>query len=104
MPQFRMLLVEELIESDSGEFRINAATEEDAARVLIDAHDAARARDSSVIRLADGQTRRIEPDNIVRNRVFCVLLDDSGAEIREVDPASRRADSNIVPDVEGAPP
>ena len=56
MPQFRMLLVEELIESDSGEFRIDAATEEDAARVLIDAHDAARARDSSVIRLADGQT------------------------------------------------
>lgn len=85
MPKFRMLLVEELVESDCAEFTVDAATPEAASAILVDAHTRARDSCSSWVSLPDGQRKRIEPDNVVRSRVFCVLLDDSGDEVREID-------------------
>ncbi|OAI28171.1 hypothetical protein A1351_12215 [Methylosinus sp. R-45379] len=92
MPTYRILLVEELVESDCAEFRVAAPTTRDAANVLVDAHARAREKSSNWVSLPDGQSARIEPDNIVRTRVYCVLLDDNGDEVEEIDletPASR---------------
>jgi len=81
-----MRLVEQMIEEDSGDFTLDAPTPERAAAVLLAAHDRARERGSNHVRLADGQSCRIEPDDVVRTRAFCVLLDESGQELREVEP------------------
>jgi hypothetical protein len=86
MPAIRMLLVEELVETDSGEFIVNAPTPREAARILVRAHEAARDRDSNIVELPDGQRCRIEPNNIVKARAFCVLLDEAGNEQYEIDP------------------
>jgi hypothetical protein len=88
MPTFRMLLVEELVESDSGEFSVDAQTPQDAAALLIEAHNRARDQCTSWVTLPDGQKRHIEPENVVRTRVFCVLLDDKGEEVAEIDSSS----------------
>ncbi len=85
MPKFRMLLVEELVESDCAEFSVEAPTPEAASAILVDAHARARDSCSSWVSLPDGQRKHIEPENIVRSRVFCVLLDDNGDEVREID-------------------
>ncbi|MEK8121608.1 hypothetical protein WOB59_00360 [Methylocystis sp. IM4] len=79
-----MLLVEELVESDCAEFTVDAATPEAASAILVDAHARAREGCSSWVSLPDGQRKHIEPDNVVRSRVFCVLLDDNGDEVREI--------------------
>jgi hypothetical protein len=84
--RYALRLVEQVIEEDSGDFAVDAPTPERAAAVLLAAHDRARARGSNLVRLPDGQARRIEPDNVVRTRVFCVLLDESGQELHEVEP------------------
>lgn len=86
MPKFRMLLVEEIVECDCAEFDVEASSPEAAAAILTEAHDRAREDCSSWVSLPDGQRRHIEPDNIVRTRVFCVLLDEQGNEVREIDP------------------
>lgn len=102
MPKYRMLLVEELVESDSAEFSVDADTPETASAILIDAHARARDRDSNTVSLPDGQAHRIEPDNVVRSRVFCVPLDDEGNEVREISddfPAGPAEE----PTTEGAP-
>ena len=85
MSKYRMLLVEELVESDSGEFIVEAASPEVAAAILITAH-AARDDDSNIVRLPDGQECEIDPNGIIESRVFCVLLDDTGKELHEVEP------------------
>lgn len=33
----------------------------------------------------DGQARTIDPADVVSNRVFCILLNDAGEEVREVE-------------------
>lgn len=86
MTRHRMRLVEQLIEEDSGDFTVAAPTPEHAAAVLLAAHDQARERGSNRVRLPDGQSCRIEPDNVVRTRTFCLLLDEGGQEVREVEP------------------
>ncbi|MGB5083341.1 MAG: hypothetical protein WBO09_01775 [Methylocystis silviterrae] len=100
MPKYRILLVEELVESDCAEFDVTASTPEAAAAILIGAHDQAREDCSSWVSLPDGQRRHIEPDNVVRTRVFCVLLDEEGNEVREIDPNNSEApspsDANIA--------
>jgi hypothetical protein len=89
MPYYRMLVVEELIETNSGEFSVEAPTPAAAASILIAAHDAARGNDTDILRLPDGQTGPLFPGDVICNRVFCVLLDDTGAEVCEVAPDSR---------------
>lgn len=85
MPKFRMLLVERQVLGDSGEFYVEAKTAEEAAQILIDARDKARDNDSNEVELSDGQMRYIEPNDILESRVFCVLLNDRGEKIKEVD-------------------
>lgn len=81
-----MRLVEQLLQEGSGDFLVGAATPALAAGLLLKAHDAARERASSFVTLADGQSCRIEPNSVVENRTFCILLDEAGQEIREVEP------------------
>ena len=81
-----MRLVERLIEEDSGDFLVEAPTPALAAAILLAAHDRAREQCSNLVRLPDGQRRRIEPTNVVENSVFCMLLDEAGQEVKEIDP------------------
>ena len=85
MTRFRIRLVEHLVEEDSGDFTVEAPTPKLAAGVLLAAHDAARDRCEDLVVLPDGQAQTIEPTDVVRNRVFCMLLDDAGEELREVE-------------------
>jgi hypothetical protein len=85
MPTYRILLVEEQVESDCAEFRVTASTPRDGANILVDAHARAREKSSNWVSLPDGQSARIEPDNLVRTHVYCVLLDDDGNEVEEID-------------------
>ena len=86
MTRHRMRLVERLIEEDSGDFLVDAPTPALAAGILLAAHDRAREQDSNLVTLPDGQRRRIEPTNVVENITFCMLLDETGREIKEIDP------------------
>lgn len=104
MPNYRMLLIEELVISDSGEFTVDAESPAHAAALLIQAHDAARDEDSDIVRLPDGQERRIEPDDVVRSRVFCVLLNESGEEVGEVEPDSSGATEDATIEDHGGNP
>jgi hypothetical protein len=86
-----MLLFEEMIESDSGEFTVTADTPELAAAILFNAHDRSREECTSWVRLPDGQKQHIEPDNVIKTRVFCVLLNEAGEEVTEVEPDFSKA-------------
>ena len=87
MTRFRMRLVERLIEEDSGDFTVEAATPALAAGILLRAHDAARDECEDLVVLPDGQSCRIEPTDVVANQVFCMLLDEAGQEIgTEIEP------------------
>ncbi len=86
LTRFRMPLIEQLIEEDSGEFCVEAPTAGAAAAILHQAHDRARDADSDVVTLPDGQARSIDPTNVIKNRVFCILLDADGNEIGEIAP------------------
>ena len=86
MTRHRMRLVEQVIEEGSGDFTVDAPTPEQAAAVLLAAHDRARERASNQVTLPNGQSCRIEPDTVVETCTFCLLLDDSGQEVREVEP------------------
>ncbi len=82
-----MRLVEQLIEEDSGDFTVEADTPALAAAILLQAHDAAREADRNLVTLPDGQSCNIEPDDVVGNRVFCILLNEAADEIGgEIEP------------------
>lgn len=82
-----MRLVEQLVEEDSGDFTVEADTSAQAAGILLQAHDAARDADRNLVVLPDGQARNIEPDDVVGNLVFCILLNEAGDEIGgEIEP------------------
>ena len=89
-----MRLVEQLIEEDSGDFLVEAPTPELAAGILLQAHQVARAQDSNLVTLADGQCRHINPTHAARNETFCLLMDDNGEEIEEVHPEWQSAPDN----------
>jgi hypothetical protein len=105
MPTYRILLVEEQVESDCAEFKVAASTARDGAKILVGAHARAREKSSNWVSLPDGQSARIEPDNLVRTRVYCVLLDDDGNEVEEIDlntPASpAQSPSETTPEEDG---
>ena len=86
MTRHRMRLVERLVEEDSGDFLVEAPTPALAAGILLAAHNRAREQCSDLVRLPDGQRRRIEPTDVVENRTFCLLLDEAGQEVKEIDP------------------
>jgi len=91
MTHYRIRLVEQSILEGSGDFTIKADTPALAAAVLLRAHDAARAACHDLVVLADGQSRRIEPREVIDNNVFCIRLDEAGDEIGgEIKPDDRR--------------
>ena len=79
--RFRIRLVEQLIEGGSGDFTVEADTPEQAATLLLRAHDAAREDCRDLVTLPDGQAQHIEPRDVIGNRVFCIRLDNAGNEI-----------------------
>ena len=90
-----MRLVERLVEEDSGDFIVEAPTPALAAGILLAAHDRAREQCSNVVTLPDGLaetqsvcrwSRRIEPTDVIENSTFCMLLDEAGQEVKEIDP------------------
>jgi len=81
MTRYRIRLVEQSILEGSGDFTVDADTPELAAAILLKAHEAARDACSNLVVLADGQSRRIEPREVVENNVFCIRLDETGDEI-----------------------
>lgn len=93
MTQHRMRLVEQSILEGSGDFTVDADTPELAAAILLKAHEAARDACSNLVVLADGQSRHIEPREVIDNKLFCIRLDETGDEIG----------GEIKPD-DGAPP
>jgi len=97
MPKYRILLVEELVLSDSGEFQVEAPTPEIAAAILIKAHEDARDADSNTVALPDGQEHEIEPENVVRGRVFCILVNDKGEDGDELTPDFDPAPQDAAP-------
>ncbi len=93
MTRYRIRLVEQSILEGSGNFTVDADTPELAATVLLKAHEAARDACSNLVVLADGQSRRIDPREVIDNNLFCIQLDETGDEIG----------GEIKPD-DGAPP
>lgn len=85
MAKHRILLVEELVLSDSAEFTVDAETPGEAASQLIRARHAGLDEDCDDVRLSDGQSGEIKPQNVVRSRLFCMLLDDAGNQIDEIE-------------------
>lgn len=81
MTRYRIRLVEQSILEGSGDFTVDSDTPELAAAVLLNAHEAARAACRDLVVLADGQSRRIEPREVIDNNVFCIQLDEAGDEI-----------------------
>jgi len=81
MTRYRLRLVEQSILEDSGDFTVEAGTPELAAAVLLRAHGAAREACRDLVVLPDGQSRRIEPREVVDSNVFCIRLDDAGDEV-----------------------
>ena len=81
-----MRLVERLVSEDSGDFIVEAPTPALAAGILMAAHDRAREQCSNLVALQPGQRRRIEPTSVVENSTFCMLLDEAGQEVKEIDP------------------
>jgi len=91
MTHCRIRLVEQSILEGSGDFTVDADTPELAAAVLLRAHDVAREACRDLVVLPDGQSRRIEPREVVDNKVFCIRLDEAGDEIGgEIKPDDRR--------------
>ncbi len=81
MTRYRIRLVEQSILEGSGDFTVEADTPALAATVLLRAHDAAREAYRDLVVLPDGQSRRIEPREVVDNNVFCLRLDNVGDEV-----------------------
>lgn len=87
MARYQIRLVEQSILEGSGDFAVEADTPERAATLLLQAHNAAREDCRDLAVLPDGQDRRIEPREVVDNRVFCVRLDEAGSEVGgEIEP------------------
>ena len=91
MTRYRIRLVEQSILEGSGDFTVEADTPALAATVLLRAHDAAREAYRDLVVLPDGQSRRIEPREVIDNKVFCIRLDEAGDEIGgEIEPDDGR--------------
>ena len=95
MTRHRVRLVERVVQEDSGDFLVEAATPALAAGILLAAHAKAREQCSSVVTLPDGlaETQSVcrwrcctEPTNVVENVTFCLLMSEEGEEIEEIDP------------------
>ena len=81
---FNIRLVERTTHEGSADFSVDAESATAAATIVAEAHAATQADGSNMVTLPDGQTQVVEAEKVVgRNRAF-LLLDDTGAEIREI--------------------
>ena len=96
MPKHRILLVEELVLSDSAEFIVDAETPGVAASQLIRARCDGLDQDRDLVQLPDGQVAEIRPQDVARCRLFCVLL-DAGNQIAEIEPAEPKLVATRAP-------
>lgn len=109
MTRYRIRLVEQSILEGSGDFTVEADTPELAAAVLLQAHEAARKECRDLVVLADGLaetrsvcrwSRRIEPREVIDNKLFCIRLDEAGDEIEPDDgppPIDTRTQDSACP-------
>ena len=97
MPKHRILLVEELVLSDSAEFIVDAETPGAATSRLIRARCDGLDQDSDLVQLPDGQIGEIKPQDVARCRLFCVMLDDAGNQIAEIEPAEPKLVARKAP-------
>ncbi|MDT8278727.1 hypothetical protein RQ734_21965 [Roseomonas mucosa] len=91
MAKYSIRLVQRTTEQGSGDFVVDAASPEGAAAVLSDAYKAARAEDSSIVKLPDGQSQVIERSEVLGREVSFVLLDEHGEEVRTLTPPNGHA-------------
>ena len=84
MAMFSIRLVQQITEQGSGDFNIEAGSAEAAAAILLTAYKVARAEDSSIVKLLDGQMQVLERSEVLGRSVSFVLLDENGAEVRPV--------------------
>lgn len=84
MATFSIRLVQKITEQGSGDFTIEAGSAEAAAAILLKAYKAARAEDSSIVKLQDGQVQVLEREEVLDRSVSFVLLDNEGIEVRPV--------------------
>lgn len=90
MATFSIRLVQQITEQGSGDFVIEASNAEAAAGILLTAYKAARAKDSSLVKLLDGQVQLIEREEVLSRSVSFKLLDENGGEVRLVTAADSR--------------
>jgi hypothetical protein len=81
---FNIRLIERTTLEGSADFRVDAESVTAAAAIVASAHSAAQAGGTNMVTLPDGQTQVVEAEKVVdRNRTL-LLLDDTGAEVREI--------------------
>ena len=69
MATFSIRLVQQITEQGSGDFTIEAASAEAAAGILLTAYRTARAEDSNLVKLLDGQAQLIEREEVLGRNV-----------------------------------
>ena len=84
MPIFTIRLVERITEQGSADFKMQAATAADAARLVADAHDLCLERGTGLVTLPDGQAEFIETETVIARSRSLLLLDDQGREVMEI--------------------
>ena len=85
---FRSRLREITSASGCVDFYVTAETPEEAAQILSTAYEAARASNTSVVTLPDGQVGIIDPESPEVVGVSYHLLDGADAEIATIAPAA----------------
>ena len=81
-----MRLVERRVQEGTCDFIIEAPTPALAAGILLTAHKQAFKQCSNLVTLPDGQSRYIGAMFVIENSGLCRLLDETGQEIKEIDP------------------
>jgi hypothetical protein len=64
-----------LVEEDSGDFQVGAA----------------------ILHNAPDQARHIAPTDIMHSRIYCIVLDDAGNDVGEIEPDFAAAPAPSVP-------
>ena len=81
---FNIRLVERTTHEGSADFRVDAKSAAAAASIVAEAHAAVVASGTNMVTLPDGQTQVVEAEKVVARNRTLLLLDDSGAELREI--------------------
>ncbi len=86
MPAYRIRLAEQITQQGTGDFTVDAASENEAAAVVAEAYRAALAAKSHLVTLPDGQARYLDPHEVVAVVATYLLLDDAAQVVRPLSP------------------